>query len=71
MLSGQLIPIWTLHKKNELMIIGMSTETEICQIRGRVHKIYIIERNSSEGIFVVRGKTDKNPNDITSRSHTA
>ena len=36
MSSGQFILIWTLHKKNELMPIGMSTETEICQIRGRV-----------------------------------
>ena len=24
-----------LHKKNELMTIGMSTETEVCQIRGK------------------------------------
>ena len=35
------------------------------------HKIYIIERNSSERIYVVRGETDKNPNDITSKSHMA
>ena len=35
------------------------------------HKIYIIERNSSKRIFVFRAETDKNPNDITSRSHVA
>ena len=35
------------------------------------HKIYVIERNSSEKTFVVREETDKNPNDITSRSHVA
>ena len=35
------------------------------------HKIYIIERKSSSRIYVVRGETDKNPNDITSRSHMA
>ena len=34
MSSGQLIPTWTQHKKNELMTIGMSTETKICQIHG-------------------------------------
>ena len=36
MSSGQLIPIWTWHKKNELMTIGMSMEREICLIRGRI-----------------------------------
>ena len=36
MSSRQLTPIWMYHKKNESMTIGMSTETEICQIRGRV-----------------------------------
>ena len=36
MSSSQLVQIWTLHKKNELMTVGMSTEAEICQIRGRV-----------------------------------
>ena len=30
------IDVVSKHKKNELMTIGMSTETEICQIRGRV-----------------------------------
>ena len=35
------------------------------------HKISIIERNSFERIYVVWGETDKNPNDITSRSHMA
>ena len=35
------------------------------------HKIYIIERNSSERIYVVRWEIDKNPDDITSRSHVA
>ena len=33
------------------------------------HKIYIIERNSSESFCVVRKETDKNTNDITSRLH--
>ena len=36
MSSGQLIPIWTWHKTNELVTIGMSMETEICLIRGRI-----------------------------------
>ena len=35
------------------------------------HEIHIIERNSSKRICVVRGETDKNPNDITPRSHMA
>ena len=35
MSSDQLIQIWTLHKKNELMTIGMSTETGVCQIHGQ------------------------------------
>ena len=35
------------------------------------HKIYIIERNSSERIYVVGRETDKNPNDIKFRSHVA
>ena len=51
----------------------MSTEIEICQIRGQVffHEIHIIERNSSRRIYVVWWETDKNPNDITSRSQMA
>ena len=35
MSPGQLVQIWRLHKKSEFLIIGMSTRTEICQIRGR------------------------------------
>ena len=67
---NQLTPIWTLHRKDELMTIGMAMETEICQIRGQVSKdSHTIERKPSKRIYVVRGETNKNPNDITSRSH--
>ena len=38
MSTGQLTPMWMWHKKNELMTIGMSTEIEICQIRGQVSR---------------------------------
>ena len=58
-------------QENELITIGMSTETEICRLRDRFHEIHIIERNSSKRIYVVPGETDKIPNDITSRSHGA
>ena len=37
----------------------------------RFHKIHIAERNSSERKYVVWWETDKNPNNITSRSHMA
>ena len=38
MSQGQLIQIWTLHKKNGWTIIGMSMKTEVCQIRGQVSR---------------------------------
>ena len=38
MSTGQLIQIWTLDKKNELMTIGMSTKAEVCHIHGQVPK---------------------------------
>ena len=38
MSQDQLVQIWTLHKKNELMIIGTSMKTEVCQIRGQVSR---------------------------------
>ena len=59
MSSRQLIPIWTWHKKNELMTIGMSMETEICLIRGRISKDFHIERNSLRRDFCGPGETDK------------
>ena len=37
----------------------------------RFQKIHTIERKPSKRIYVVRGETNKNPNDITSRSHMA
>ena len=71
MSSGQLVQIWRLHKKNESMTIGMLTRTEFVIFMDRIHKIYIIERNSSERVYVAEGWTDKKSNDITSRSHMA
>ena len=38
---------------------------------GRFHKIYVTKRDTSEMIYVIREETDKNSNDITSRSHMA
>ena len=37
----------------------------------RFHKIHFIERHSSTRIYLVWEETDKNPNDITCRSHMA
>ena len=59
-------------KKNELMTTGMSTEIEICQIRGQVswdseYWTKLLQKDlCGPGV-----ETDKNPNDITSRSRMA
>ena len=37
----------------------------------RLHKVYAIKRDSSKRIHVIRKETDKNSNDMTSRSHMA
>ena len=66
MSSGQLVQIWRLHKKNESMTIGMSTRTEFVIFMDRIHKIYIIERNSSGRVYVAQVWTDKK-NQTTSR----
>ena len=49
--------------KANLMIIGTATETYL--------SVYSVERDTSKGKNVVLGKTDKNSDDITSRSHIA
>ena len=37
-LQGLLMLIWMCHKKNVLMIVGMSIQTETCQIHGKVSR---------------------------------
>ena len=55
MSSGQLIPIWTLHKKNELMTIGMSNLS--VSWTGFTRFTLLIE-TPPRG-YVVQGETDK------------
>ena len=71
MSSGQLIPIWTCTRKTNWWLLECRRKRKSVKFVDGFHKIYIIERNSSERKNVVRVETDKNPNDITTRSFTA
>ena len=53
MLQGQHLQIWTLHKKNQMMIVGTLLETKIMD---RFYKIHSIEKDTSKRIHVVRGE---------------
>ena len=46
--------------RSQFMTIGMSTRTEVCQIRRRISQIYVVERNSSKMILPIRGEIDEN-----------
>ena len=53
------------------MIIGMSTETKVCQIHGpNSQDLHYWTKLLQEDICCP-GETDQNPNDLTSRSHMA
>ena len=72
MSSGQLIPIYLeiARKKTNWWLLECRRQHKSVR-HGRVSRDSHHWRNSFERICVVRGEIDKNPNDITSRSHVA
>ena len=55
-------------KKNVLMTVGMSTKQKFLRLLERIYKIHPIDRHTSERIHMVRGETDKNSKDNSTRS---
>ena len=71
-MTQKLGKVFGLCKRISFIVIILNREfNHACQEKHHslVHKIYIIERNSSGKKYSIRGGIDKNPNEITSKSH--